>query len=66
MKTIYFFDFKLFLFFFFGKVFVPSTRSDLAEAFDDAPIKTLFDIFVTVTFGWPAYLVANVSGQVQK
>jgi len=45
------------------QVFVPSTRSDLAEAFDDAPIKTLFDIFVTVTFGWPAYLVANVSGQ---
>jgi len=44
-------------------VFVPSTRSEMREAMLDSPIVNLFEIFVTLTVGWPGYLIGNMTGQ---
>ncbi|ORY08245.1 delta-12 fatty acid desaturase [Basidiobolus meristosporus CBS 931.73] len=60
------------------QVFVPSTRSELGldskkdeEDHDDsaimaAPLMDLAWIFIMLTFGWPAYLLWNASGQDYK
>lgn len=45
------------------QVFVPSTRSEMKEAIVDSPLYNLLYIIMTVTVGWPAYLLMNSSGQ---
>lgn len=42
---------------------MPTTRSELGEALSESPLASLYHIVLTVTAGWPAYLLANVSGQ---
>ena len=46
------------------EVFIPPTRSDLAnEALSDAPIVHLFHGFTMLFFGWyPGYLIFNMAG----
>ena len=45
------------------EVFVPTIRSDLmSEALSDAPIVHCFHGFLTLFFGWPAYLLFNMAG----
>ena len=41
---------------------MPSTRTALSEAVLESPMVTLFELFVTLVFGWPGYLLANFSG----
>jgi omega-6 fatty acid desaturase (delta-12 desaturase) len=45
------------------QVFVPSTRSQVREAVLDSPLVNLYEIMVTLLFGWPAYLIVNIAGQ---
>lgn len=45
------------------QVFVPATRSQVREAVLDSPLVNVAQIFVTVVFGWPAYLAVNIAGQ---
>jgi len=44
-------------------VFVPSTRTEMREAVLDSPLVNLFEIFLTLTVGWPGYLLANAASQ---
>lgn len=47
------------------QVFVPSVKGTEADEFSiehTAPVR-LFYIIITLTLGWPMYLVANVSGR---
>ncbi|KAK9454205.1 fatty acid desaturase-domain-containing protein [Dipodascopsis uninucleata] len=50
-------------------VFVPRDREsylksrNLSELAEEAPIVTLFNLFIQQAFGWPAYLAYNVTGQ---
>jgi omega-6 fatty acid desaturase (delta-12 desaturase) len=44
-------------------VFVPPKKEGIAEIAKESPIATLIGIVVMLVFGWPAYLVANVSSQ---
>ncbi|KAJ3114590.1 hypothetical protein HDU96_001892 [Phlyctochytrium bullatum] len=57
------------------QVFVPRTRSALGlppkevkdhDLFAEAPIVELFEIVRMLLVGWPAYIIANVSGQKYK
>jgi len=41
----------------------PIGLSQMAEAFDDAPLWVLINCLVQQLFGWPAYLFSNASGQ---
>jgi len=44
------------------EVFVPTTRSDFADEAEQTMFNALKRCFIALFFGWPAYLVANVSG----
>ena len=54
-------------------VFIPATRADYAsrvgktvaeisELVEEAPLKSAFDLLVQQLFGWPFYLLTNVTG----
>ncbi|ESL05924.1 omega-6 fatty acid desaturase (delta-12 desaturase) [Trypanosoma rangeli SC58] len=44
-------------------VFVPMTRERVVELVEEAPLVTLLNLLLMFSFGWPAHLLANASGQ---